>query len=364
MDGTVFIGSEVYRARVSMPPHPLAVVRSPYAEDLARAMGWLGDAQYRAAPEASAAEIGRYHDADYIEALMSTRIASGFLPETEAQARYRIGLDGNPMHPSIWRRSAVSAGGALLAAELTRAGGVVHVPGSGNHHAMRARASGFCYVNDPALGLFAWLDQGLERLVYVDLDAHHGDGVEAAFADDPRVLTISVHEAGRWPHTGVVSDPGRGVLNFPVPAGLNDVEMDFLMQEAILPAVAAHRPLGILVVPGSDALADDPMSKLRLSNFGLWRAVGALRGLAPRFVVQGGGGYNPFGLARAWAGIWALLNGIAVPEVLPQAALDVLAQIRYFRVDGRATPARWLSSIADRPRIGSVRAEVRALAAS
>ena len=173
-----------------------------------------------------------------------------------------------------------SAGGVMLAARMTQAGGTVFCPGGGTHHGRPARASGFCYLNDPVLGILTWLDAGLERVVYLDIDAHHGDGVQDAFADDPRVLTISVHEAGRWPHTGLACDRAGGAArNLPVPAGFNDSEMAVLRDAAILPLIAAHRPQAIFLQCGADALEEDPLARLSLSNNAHWAVVGP--GAAP-----------------------------------------------------------------------------------
>lgn len=342
----IFLGADIYRRPIATPPHPLATLRAPLAEDLARAMGWLPETQYRTAPLAGRAALERFHNKDYLDALIQAEADQDLPPGL--RDRFRIGADANPIHPAVFRRPATSAGGAILAAELTAGGGIVHFPGAGNHHAWPGRASGFCYLNDAVLGIMAWLDQGLTRIAYLDLDAHHGDAVQAAFATDPRVLTISVHEAGRWPRTGTGSDPANAILNYPVPERFNDAELARLMDCTILPSIVAHQPQAIMLLPGADALADDAMSKLALSNRALWAAVEAIKPLAPRLIVLGGGGYNPYALARAWSGIWAILNDHPIPDILPPAALDVLAKIGYFRLRSRPPPAHWLTSIADR----------------
>lgn len=356
----IFIGSDIYRATAFQPPHPLAVLRAPLAEDLCRAMGWLDETRYVDSPQADRSALLRFHTQDYIGALAQAETDQA-LPET-LRARYRIGADSNVIHAAVYRRPAISAGGTILAAKLTRDAGTVYAPGAGNHHGQPDRASGFCFVNDAVLGIMGWLDQGIQRVAYLDLDAHHGDGVEAAFADDPRVLTISVHEAGRWPRTGTGSTPFASLYNFPVPPGFNDSELDYLMTEAILPLIRAHAPQAIMVLPGADALEDDPMAWLGLSNNGLVNAVEAVTRLAPRLIVLGGGGYNPYALARAWSGIWARLNGFTIPQTLPESALDVLAAIRYFRAAGRNPPRHWLTTIADPPQHGDIRDAVRRLA--
>ncbi len=354
-----FIGSEIYRLPVFKPPHPLAVPRAMLVRDLCDALGWLAPGQYIDSPLATAAELGQFHDAAYVAALFRAE-AEQDLPEALRQ-QYRIGADANIIHPAVYRRPATSAGGAMLAARLTADGGVVQAPGVGSHHGQPARASGFCFVNDVVLGMMQWQALGLRRIVYLDLDAHHGDGVEAAFADDPDVLTISVHEAGRWPRSGTASKPAQGIWNFPVPAGFNDSELAWLMENSILPVIRAQAPEAIWMLPGADALAGDPLAKLQLSNQAIWDALAKVRPLARRLVVAGGGGYNPYLLARCWSGIWAGLNGLAIPETLPPAAESVLRAVEYFRAAGRNPPEYWMNTLRDAPNPGPVRDAVKRL---
>jgi acetoin utilization protein AcuC len=352
-----FIGGEIYRLNVFSAPHPLAIGRAMLAADLCRALGWLESSQYQDSPRADPAELCRFHDPFYIAALQRAEVEQDLPADLRQQTR--IGADANPIHAAVFRRPATSAGGGLLAAGLTGAGGVVHAPGVGNHHGQPNRASGFCYVNDIALTLLRWRDFGLRRIAYLDLDAHHGDGVETAFAADPDILTISIHEAGRWPRTGLASQPAAGVWNFPVPPGFNDSEFSILLHDAILPLLTAFAPEAIFLLPGADALADDPMAKLELSNNAIWDAVAAIRPLYPRLIVGGGGGYNPFALARCWAGIWATLNGIPIPATLPPAAQALLREQTYARAAGRNPPDRWFTTLRDAPNSGPVRDEIR-----
>ncbi len=355
-----FIGSEIYRLPVFKPPHPLAAPRAMLVHDLCQALGWLKPGHYLDSPIATPAELTRFHDGDYVAALVQAE-AEQDLPEAMRQ-RYRIGADANVIHPAVFRRPAISAGGAMLAARLTAPGGVVQAPGVGSHHGQPGRASGFCFVNDVVLGLMQWRALGLRRIVYLDLDAHHGDGVEAAFADDPQVLTISVHEAGRWPRSGTLSQPRQGIWNFPVPPGFNDSELDYLMETTILPLIKAHAPEAVWLLPGADALAGDPMAKLQLSNVAIWNAVTKMRPLSPRLVVAGGGGYNPYLLARCWTGIWAKLNDLPISDELPPAAQATLRGVQYFRAAGRNPPPGWLTTLQDAPNAGAVRDDVKRLA--
>ena len=361
MNRTLYIGSEIYRRSTYGPSHPLAIPRVSTCTDLCRAMGWLPDDVYIDAPQATPEQLARFHDPIYIAALQ--RIEATQTPTDDDRARFQIGTANNPVYPEIFRRPATSAGGVTLAARLTTNGGIVHCPGGGTHHARRAQASGFCYVNDPVLGLLTWLDAGLDNLVYLDIDAHHGDGVQDAFQDDPRVLTISIHEAGRWPFTGLVEDRAGGdARNLPVPQGFNDSELGWLLHHAILPLIESRKPQGILLQCGADALEEDPLAKLSLSNNAYWSVIRAIRDLAPALVVTGGGGYNPYTVGRCWAGVWATLNDIVIPDHTTPAAEAVLRALRYNRAAGRNPPTHWFTTLRDTPRDGLVRDEIKRLA--
>lgn len=358
----ILIGSEIYRRSSYGPKHPLAIPRVSVALDLIRALDWLPPAQYRDSPMASPADLARFHAPDYLTALQRAETTQQVSPEE--RHRFRLGADGNPIYREMFRRPATGAGGTMLAAELTRGGGIVHVPGGGTHHGRPDRASGFCFLNDAVLGLLGWLDQGLTRVLYLDIDAHHGDGVQDAFHDDPRVFTLSVHEDGRWPFTGGVGDRAGGhARNIPVPAGFNDSEMLWVLHGAILPIARHLRPQAIMVQCGADALEEDPLARLCLSNNAHRTVVGAVMGLAPRLIVLGGGGYNPWSVARCWAGVWGRLNGHAMPDRLPPAAEAVLRGLTFPRAAGRDPPEAWFTTLADPPRPGVVRAVVRRAAA-
>ena len=356
----LYIGSEIYRGSTYGPKHPLAIPRVSTCTDLVSAMGWLDPAITRVAPMAEIAQLTRFHDPGYVQALMQAE-RDQHVPDA-VRERYRIGADGNPVYREVFSRPATSAGGVLLATTLTLNGGIVHFPGGGTHHGRPARASGFCYLNDPVLGILNWRDHGVARIIYLDLDAHHGDGVQDAFADDPNVLTISIHEDGRWPNTGPASDRAGGMArNFPVPRGFNDTEHRMLMQEAIIPLIRQFAPDALMLQSGADALEEDPLAKLSLSNNAYWESVRSIRDLAPRLVVVGGGGYNPYTVARCWAGIWATLNDFEIPDRITPEGETVLRSLVYNRAAGRNPPEHWFTTLRDAPREGCVRDEIHQL---
>jgi acetoin utilization protein AcuC len=359
----ILIAHEIYRCSSYGPRHPLSIPRVSAALDLIRAMGWLGSGQYVESPTASAEELCRFHDTDYIAALIEAERTQR--APAELRRRYNFGINGNPIFPEMFRRPATACGGTLKACDiLLERGGVVHHLAGGTHHGRKGRANGFCFLNDVVLGILRLLDGGLDKVAYVDLDAHHGDGVEAAFAGEPRVLAISIHEEGRWPHSGRLDDrAGGSARNLPVPTGLNDSELEVLIEQAVLPLVARFSPGALVLQCGADALADDPMSGGMLSNRAIWEAVARLSEAAPRLLVLGGGGYNPWSVARCWAGLWATLNGLAPDQVPTATARAVLRELTWSRSQGRNPPEHWFTTIADPKRPGEVRSRILELVA-
>ena len=373
----VFIGSEIYRRSTYGGRHPLSIPRVSTCIDLCRALGWLPESGYIDSPRATPEELARFHDPAYIAAVQRAEAAQHLEPE--AQLRFNLGRNGNPIYPEVFRRPATACGASILAGQKLAAGpGMIYSPAGGTHHGRPDRASGFCYFNDPALAILTMLDGGLSRIFYLDVDAHHGDGVQDAFHGDSRVFTLSIHEDARWPMAQPDAESGKGALadraggqarNLPVPEGFNDSELDYLMEAAVLPLIEAFQPEALVLQCGADALQEDPLSKLALSNGALWRVVARGRDQArrlpqPRLLVLGGGGYNPWSVGRAWAGVWATLNGLAIPERLPAAAEAVLRGLEWRHSRGRNPPEAWFTTLADPPRPGPLRDVVRQIAAA
>jgi acetoin utilization protein AcuC len=350
----LYVGAEIF-ARAAFPkPHPLAIPRAGAVEDLCRALGWLDGSYVRSAP-ADVADLTRYHDPAYVEAV--ARAEREQQVDEATRARFNIGVGNNPVFPRMFERAATAVGGSILGARRAWEGRIVHHPPGGTHHGGRRRASGFCFFNDPVFAILEFLALGARRVAYVDFDAHHGDGVEDAFADDSRVTTVSVHEADRWPRTGALGDRrGGNARNLPVPRGLNDDEFGVLVDEAVIPWVTRFAPDAVVALTGADALAGDPLAKLALSNGALWRAVERVVDLAPAALALGGGGYNPWNVVRCWGGLWGRLSGHAFPDPLPDAARAVLEGLWSPRVP---TPdPLWLTTLRDAPRGGLVRPEI------
>ncbi|WP_281990264.1 acetoin utilization protein AcuC [Sulfitobacter geojensis] len=353
-----FIGHEIFRHSTYGRWHPLRVPRVSTVMDLSRALGWLPPTQFITSPRAKPAALQHWHSPRYIAALQ--RIEASQSVTRQDRDLHDIGSVTNPVFPEIFRRPATAAGGSILAGELLQEGGVIYNPAGGTHHGMPDRANGFCYLNDPVLAMLSLRHHGVRRIAYVDIDAHHPDGVEVGFGGDPDCLMISVHEARLWPRTGnIENDAGGNAYNLPVPRGLNDSEMACIRDDLILPKVAAFRPDAIVMLCGADGLEEDPLSHMALSNNAQLDVLRGLMGMAPRLLVLGGGGYNPWSVGRLWAQVWGVLNGWDAPQVLPDAAQTVLRGLRFDgNRRGKNPPEHWFTTLRDAAREGDVRDEV------
>ncbi|MEM9438203.1 MAG: acetoin utilization protein AcuC [Pseudomonadota bacterium] len=343
----IFLGSEIYRGSSYGDWHPLSIPRVPTVMDLSRALGWLPKEQYRASPRAKPEALAMWHEPAYIDALQQAEAAQD-LPAADRE-RFKLGTTMNPFFSEMFRRPATGCGGSLLAAELLADGGVVFHPGGGTHHGMPGYANGFCYLNDIVLAILALRRVGAVRVAYLDIDAHHPDGVAHAFRDDTSVLVFSVHEENRWPRTGRREDRGPGThINLPVPAGFTDAGLARIREEVALPAVRDFRPDAIVLQCGADGVAGDPQSRMALTNNAHVAWVRAFMGLAPRTLITGGGGYNPWTVGRLWTALWGVASGRELPEELPYPARSVLEGLSWVQ-QGRVKQPRpeWTSRLMD-----------------
>ena len=357
----VFISSEIYNETGYRRNHPLGIPRLLTVHRICEALGWFPADGFLPSPMAGEDQLLSLHDADYIAALRE--VSESGAATREITTRYNLGNMENPGFRGVFRRAATSVGGSILAAEQAITCGVAYHPAGGTHHGRRGRASGFCYFNDPAFAILRFLELGRERVLYVDLDAHHGDGVQDMFATDARVRTVSIHQAGLWPGTGLRDDRGEGyALNLPVPAGFNDSELDFLIERHVLPLAETFSPGAVVITMGADALSGDPLSRLALSNVALWRAVEKLIGFGAPTVVLGGGGYNPWTVARCWAGMWARLSSQPIPADPGPEVRAILGALECDLIDDEEDiEPHWRTTIMDPENPGPVRDEIRAL---
>src|SRR5437773_6324901 len=265
--------------------------------------------------------LALWHTRDYLDVLKAAN--GGTAPEHAA--RCGLGPGDNPVFPGLWDAARLCAGGSLLAAELVASGQATrafHFAG-GLHHALPGRASGFCYVNDAVLAILYLKARGL-RVLYVDIDAHHGDGVQHAFYADPEVMTISTHERGDYlfPGTGFVEEAGGGEavgysVNLPLEPFTDSSVYLAAFEQVVPPLLGAFRPDVVVAQLGIDSHRTDPLTLLAFDVQGFTRAVARIAELAPRLVCLGGGGYGLPNVARAWTAAWAVLNGVELSAELP-----------------------------------------------
>jgi acetoin utilization deacetylase AcuC-like enzyme len=332
------------------PDRPFQAGRLAAGLSLLRAAKVLDEDDLLAFDPAGQADLELIHDRDYLEALARFSVA-GAAPADPAEAT-RFGLVGdNRPFPGMDEAARLVAGATMAALDRVAAGDLAHVfaPVAGLHHAQRRRAVGFCLVNDVAVAIARCTRAWPLRVLYVDLDAHHGDGVQAAFYDDPRVCTVSLHETGRYlfPGTGEVHElgrpPGTGrSVNVPLEPRTGDDGFLAAFDAVVEPLAAAFRPDLLVTQNGCDGHADDPLSDLTLSLRGFRELARRLHRLAHRhcqgrWVATGGGGYDLHRVVpRAWALLWSELSGRRLPSRVPSAWLADRPE------PARDGPAGWL----------------------
>jgi acetoin utilization protein AcuC len=332
------------------PGHPLAPVRVELTMRLARSLGVLtapGVAVAAPVP-ASDADLELVHTPEYIAAVRRAG-DSGLTPDL---LRFGLGTADDPVFAGMHEASALVTGATLAAARAVALGSAEHAVSiaGGLHHAMAGHASGFCVYNDPAIAIRALLDQGLERVAYVDIDVHHGDGVQAAFYSDPRVLTISLHEhpATLFPGTGRPSESGGPgadgyAVNVALPAGTRDGGWLRAFHAIVPPLLRAFEPQVLVSQHGCDTHWMDPLANLRLTVDGQRAAHAAIHRLAHetaggRWLLTGGGGYE---LVQVVPRTWThLLAEAAGQPVDPQTATPDEWRLYTKQRTGRDAPER------------------------
>ncbi|WP_329565008.1 acetoin utilization protein AcuC [Kitasatospora sp. NBC_01266] len=326
------------------PTHPMDPTRLALTMRLVEAFGLpaLPGVTVAAAPPAGESTLHLVHRLDYIEAV---RKAAGN-PDT-LDERHGLGTEDNPVFPAIHTASALIAGQSVAAAEAVWHGRARHAVNfaGGLHHAMPGRASGFCVYNDAALAIARLLELGAERVVYVDVDVHHGDGVQQAFWDDPRVLTISLHEhpSTLFPQTGWATETGSeqqapgSAANLPLPAGTGDAGWLRAFHAVVPELIAGFRPEVIVSQHGADTHLEDPLAHLAVTVDAQRAVAGALHELAHqhcqgRWVALGGGGY-------------------AVVDVVPRTWTHLVATAAGHPIDpATETPEAWRAEVYRRTR--------------
>jgi acetoin utilization protein AcuC len=328
--------------RYDLGDHPLDPVRVELTMALARDLGLLSRPEVKLyAPEpADEATLTRVHEPEYVAAVK--RGGPG----------YGLDTPDNPVFPGMHEAAALVAGATLAAAEEVwsgRALRAINIAG-GLHHAMPNRASGFCVYNDPAIAIARLLDLGATRVAYLDVDVHHGDGVQEIFYTDPRVLTVSLHETplALFPGTGFPTETGApgaegSAVNVALPPGTNDSGWLRAFHAVVPSVVRAFRPEVIVSQCGADGHRLDPLADLRLTVDGQRESYLAMRGLADelcggRWIVTGGGGYALVeAVPRAWTHLLAIVTGDPLDPTTPTP--DSWQNLAHRRRPSRDVPA-------------------------
>jgi len=335
----VYVGFATYDRAGYALNHPLLdIPRASLTFDLINAYGAFAAGEHVAGLPASPAELARHHSPGYIEALRASE-EQGFV-RSALRELYNIGNRENPWFPEIYSLPALMTGCSIRAAEEVIAGRSAFSPVGGMHHTKPEKANGFGFFNDNVLAIHRLRAEGL-RVLYVDIDAHHGDGVEQAFADDPAVFTLSLHmDTGyAFPFTGGgLADQGgpRGeaaCLNVPLPRGFHDADYEHLFGVLWPHVLADFAPDVVVLEPGTDIIAGDPLGKLTVSTQQFLALVERIHRDSPRLLVLGGGGYHPLLLARAWAGVWGILSGRELPAAIPEPGRTLLAGVEWDLAD-------------------------------
>ena len=322
-----FIYTDAYLDYDYGPTHPLRIIRLKLTYGLIKSYGLLDlpSVQFIPTIKAEEKDLAAFHSEEYLNILKQ---ANEGYPMEDAYF-YGLGPGDNPIFPGLFNLSLLLTGATLQAVDFVAdgKGEIAFNIAGGFHHAMRARASGFCYINDPVIGIMRLLNRG-KRVAYIDIDAHHGDGVQKAFYETNQVLTISLHESGHtlFPGTGFEYEIGQGEgegysVNLPFPPHTEDEVYVRVFDEVVPELVHAFKPDVVVTQLGVDTFYDDPLTNLHLSIFGFERILKKIKNLAPRWIALGGGGYNISNVARAWTLAWAVMNGIELNEKLPESFL-------------------------------------------
>lgn len=311
--------------------HPLQPARHGLTMSLLASLGWLDDPRIQVEPPraASLPELLAVHSYPYVQAVGHAQaIARGERPPIDLRI-YGLGTEDNPLFADIHDAPVLYTGASIQAMESILNGRALHAynPAGGMHHAMKARASGFCVFNDCSAAIAVAVAAG-NRVAYVDLDAHHGDGVQSAFYDDPRVLTISVHESGRFlfPGTGEINETGAGngrgaCVNVPLPPLAGDDSILEAVDRIVVPAVRMFSPTVLVTQTGCDTHHSDPLTDMGATLAVYSKLAAGLHRLAHevcegRWLIVGGGGYDPADVTpRAWTAFMGTLLGHDTSDV-------------------------------------------------
>lgn len=315
--------------------HPFKLQRFRLAYELITAYGLdrLPGAEIREAAPVAEEMLLSFHDSRYLQRMREFSAS----PEPRADFLYGLGDVENPVFPGFYDWALLGTGGTVEAARLVADEGYTAAfnLAGGYHHAHRAKASGFSYLNDAVIAINLLLERG-KRVVYLDLDAHHGDGVQEAYYNDDRVLVISIHESGIYffPGTGFDQEAGEGrgygyTVNIPLLAHCDDPLYMKAFDEIIYPLIAAFNADILVTQLGADTFRTDPLTRLEITTHSYSYILRKLAALKMPWVAMGGGGYDLMNTARAWTIAWAVMNDIKISPMLPEQFVNSIKAMGY-----------------------------------
>jgi acetoin utilization protein AcuC len=305
--------------------HPLKPERLRRAHELLTAYEAFDGHNSRLVParKATRRELLYFHSEEYVDAVQG--LSRG--DRTYVPSRYNFGPGDNPVFDGMYEIAALKVGAALTATEMVISGDVdvAFSPAGGMHHARANYASGFCIFNDLAVIIHFLLSNGY-RVAYVDIDVHHGDGVQEAFYDTDRVLTISVHESGYFifPGTGFTGETGQGIgqgysVNLPLAPSTDDEVYVWAFEQIVPPLLRWFEADVVVSQLGVDTHYLDPLGHLNLTTRGYAQVVTMIGESAHRWIALGGGGYDTSVMPRAWTLAYGIMAGKEFPDELPDA---------------------------------------------
>lgn len=335
MSLVAFIYSEKFDKYSYGEAHPLKMIRLKLTYELIKAYELLKSPNiFHVESElAKEEDILSFHTKEYIEALKG--MDKDEYPKNPSQ--FGLGYGDNPIVKGIYEGSLLSGGGSIQAARLIMDGKakIAFNIAGGLHHAMPDRASGFCYINDPVLAIKELLKK-YNKIAYIDIDAHHGDGVQYAFYDTDKVLTISLHEAGTFlfPGTGFSEEIGTGKgrgfsVNLPFYPGTDDETFVWGFNEIVPALIDGYNPDAIVAQLGVDTMSTDPLTHLELTTNGFCEMVKKIRDFNLPLAALGGGGYNVANVARCWTLALGTFAGIELSDTIPEDKIRLLKEHGY-----------------------------------
>ena len=343
--------SDIFKGSRYEKGHPLDMDRVWPSVELIQLMGWVNEEQIIKNKPAEIDELIKFHDLEYVKALKKAEEELD-LPDY-LKRKYNIGIGNNPIFSEVFSRPASAAKASIKAVEMIankQAKKILNISG-GTHHGRKSEAYGFCFLNDCVLAILKALELGFSKVLYIDIDAHHCDGVQDVFLNNENVTIISIHEKNRWPQTGKLEENNiKNILNFPVSESFNDSEIDYVINNAVIPYAKSIQPDLLIIQAGADMLDGDPQSRICLSNNAYWGAIKDILLLCESSIILGGGGYNPYLTAKAWAGNWVLLNNRddLLDSDMPKECSNLLSSLKWNNSRVRmGIPNQWLKSWRD-----------------